>query len=171
MSNFEICHLSQSKMKRFNDQAKQIILNVLDYLDRNQDVLEFKKKRKTELAAEMLKISERSVYRLQKCPGLSDFEYKKNMSSRISHIKTKVNPVDLMSIREIIYKMVVSKEYITIKLLHDRVMEEIPDFNVGPRSLTNWIRKIGFKFKKNSNRLFLMEWPSGIPPKQRKKCI
>ena len=55
-------------MKRFNDQAKQIILNVLDYLDRNQDVLEFKKKRKTELAAEMLKISERSVYRLQKSP-------------------------------------------------------------------------------------------------------
>ena len=53
MSNVEICHLSQmSKMKRFNDQAKQMILNVLYYVDRNQDVLEFKKERKTELAAE-----------------------------------------------------------------------------------------------------------------------
>ncbi|KAJ3662385.1 hypothetical protein Zmor_006736 [Zophobas morio] len=100
---------------------------------------------------------ERPVYRLQKTPGLSDFDYKKNVSSGISNIKSKVNPVDLMSIWEIIYKMVVSKEYITIKLLHDRVVEEIPYFNVGPRSLTNWIWKIGFKFKKNSNRLFLME--------------
>ena len=62
MSNFEICHLSQLKMKRFNDQTKQIILNVLDYLDKNQDVLEIKKKRKTERAAEMSKISERSVH-------------------------------------------------------------------------------------------------------------
>ncbi|KAJ3639914.1 hypothetical protein Zmor_003242 [Zophobas morio] len=85
-------------MKRFNDQAKQIILNVLDYLNRNQDVLEFKKKRKTQLAAEMLNIS---VYTLQKNPGLSDFEYKKNMSSGISPLRTKVNPVDLVSIREI----------------------------------------------------------------------
>ncbi|XP_063910421.1 uncharacterized protein LOC135127759 [Zophobas morio] len=45
--------------------------------------------------------------------------------------------LDLMSIREIIYKIVVSKEYITIKLLHDHVMEDIPDINVGPKSLTN----------------------------------
>ena len=46
--------MCQSKMQKFNDQAKQIILNMLGYLDRNQDVMEFKNKRKTELAAEML---------------------------------------------------------------------------------------------------------------------
>ena len=57
-------------------------------------------------------------------------------------------------------KMVVSKEYIAVKLLHDRVTEEIPEFNIAPTTLTNWIRNIGSKFKKNSNRLFLMERPS-----------
>ena len=44
MSNFETYNLSESQMKRFNDQAKQIILNVLDYLDRQQVFLELKKK-------------------------------------------------------------------------------------------------------------------------------
>ncbi|WP_219823797.1 hypothetical protein, partial [Enterobacter cloacae complex sp. 2DZ2F20B] len=67
-------------MKRFKDQAKQIVLNVLEYLDKNQDVLEFKKKRKTELVAEMLRILERSVYRLQKSPGVGFCFYNDKIS-------------------------------------------------------------------------------------------
>jgi hypothetical protein len=38
-------------------------------------------------------------------------------------------------------------------------MEENPDFKCCVKSIHTWVRQIGFKFRKNDNRKFLMERP------------
>ena len=65
-------------MKRLSDQTKQVIYYIaVDYIERNHAFEQFKKKRKTELATDMLKICDKSLSNLlQKNTGSNDTEYK-----------------------------------------------------------------------------------------------
>lgn len=148
-------------VKRFNDQSKKLILHVYEYF-RKQSIEKTDQKVTEEMivsqTAEVLKISTRSLYRLKK-PTKSDSEFRASMSKKIKELKTKINPIMQSSIREIVYKMCAEKKHLTMKSLHSRFMEENPDFKCCVKSIHTWVRQIGFKFRKNDNRKFLMERP------------
>lgn len=147
-------------VKRFSDQSKQLILNVFNYfhnLSAEKDAIVLEQNVVSQ-AAEALGISERSIYRLRK-PTKSDSEFTAAMSDNIRQMKTRVDSVILNSLREIIYKMYAAEQHVTLKSLHDRFTEECPDCPCSIRSISTWIKKIGFRFKNSSNRLFLTEQP------------
>ncbi|KAF2891576.1 hypothetical protein ILUMI_14597 [Ignelater luminosus] len=157
-------------VKRFSEETKQNIVNVVEYLKQHPEICRIQGKSNMCLAADMLKVSGRSLYRLKNSKRPRDAEYKTNLSVEMKRIKTKIHMTLLMSVREVIYKMIAGNEHVTIKSLYDRVKEEILDFSGCPRSLNTLIRKIGFEFSKhNNNPQLLMEHP-GIRLK-RSKCL
>lgn len=146
-------------VKRFSDQSKLLILNVVEYFEKRKTYCESVGKSCVKVAAEALKVSEKTIYRLKKTTN-SDAVYSDTMSRKVRDTKLKVNVVILNGLREMIYKMFAAKEHVTIKSLHQRFSEEMPDIVCTPRSINTWIHKIGFKFKTGCNRKFLCEHPS-----------
>ena len=143
-------------MKRISDDQKKMILNVIKYFENegnghHQAICK---------ASDALKISKNTLYRLEKKSRPTDAEYKRNMSVKVSEIKTKIAPWLLHNIREVIYKMCVRKKHVTAKTVHAQLREEFPDFECSVDSVRRWMLKIGFKYKKENNRQHLMEQPS-----------
>lgn len=142
-------------MKRYSDQSKKLMLNVLEYFEKQSNPQD--KKFAVKKAAEALKVPVSTLYRIKNPQRLSDAEFVKNMQDKVRNAKKRINPIIMNSLRDIIYKMYASKQHVTLNSLKQRFEQEIPDFSCSAPSIGKWIHKIGFRFKKEDNRMHLME--------------
>lgn len=142
-------------MKRYSDESKKLMLNVVNYFE-NELGSRFKAIQK---AAEALKVAQSTIYKLEKPNRSTDSEFKSNLSVNISNGKNKLQKVFLHSIREAIYKMYARKENISIETVYQQLKEEMPDMEFSKSSLYLGMKKMGFNFKKHDGRKHLMELP------------
>jgi hypothetical protein len=75
-------------------------------------------------AALALGMSENTIMKLKKHGIQKDYDYVNNMSQKMKGAKTQITNSLKSSIREVIYKMYDINEYVTIQLLHMRLVEE-----------------------------------------------
>ncbi|CAH1108794.1 unnamed protein product [Psylliodes chrysocephalus] len=68
-------------VKRSSDQSKTLILNVVSYFKKHKSICEALGKRYNQIAAEVLNISQKTIYRLS-IPTNSDTEYVKIMTKK-----------------------------------------------------------------------------------------
>lgn len=63
-------------------------------------------------------------------------------------------------IKDQIYSMYAKKEYVTMANLRKHLIDQIGEhFNASISALRRWCKSIGFKWKRTSNRQYLMELP------------
>jgi hypothetical protein len=123
-------------MPRYNQQAQLLILNVLAFFEFEKDEVRVKGSdidyinfnNPFERASKALKISERTLYNIKKNGIQKDSNFAENLAKITKEKKTKITDYMKQKIRDTIYRMYASKEYVTLASLHKKLNDELSGF-------------------------------------------